>query len=95
MNYDSARVRQLARNVQNAAGSIRGLTGGELRAARASVADNLRGRTADALTNALADLNGDVNGLVNALDGIASELYAYARRLDEADRQAQQLINHQ
>ena len=95
MIYDSARVRHLARSVQNAVGNIRGLSGSELRVARASVAENLRGKTADALTNALEDLDGDVSGLVATLDGIASELFAYARRLDEADRQAEQLIGRQ
>lgn len=95
MNYDSASVRRLARNVQNAAGTVRGLTGGDLRSAHNTVTENLRGKTADALTNALDDLGDDVSRLAATLDGIASELFAYAARLEEADRQARQLIDGQ
>ena len=95
MNYDSAQIRKLARGVQSTANGIRDQTSGSLRAARVSVTENLCGKTADALTAALEELGGDVSKMVMALDGIASELYAYAKRLDEADRQAQQLIDKQ
>ena len=95
MDYDSARVRQLARSVRSSAESIRGLSGGELRTARSSVSENLLGRTASALSGALENLSREVSQLASTLDGIASDLFDYANRLDEADRQAQQLINRQ
>lgn len=93
MNYNTAQIRRLAHNIRDASGTVRGLTGGDLRAARSGISASLRGKTADALTGKLGELTDDIVHLANALDHIASDLFAFARRLDEADRQAQQTID--
>ena len=58
-----------------------------------STSIQLRDEAAKALEEVLGDLKKDVKGMGNGLKAIQRELLAYAKRVDEADEKAAQLIS--
>ena len=90
--YDTTKIRELARRIGQVSEQVTDARTGTINAARRELPENFSGRAADALTEALNEWSGDVGRVGSALASLKGALYELARRLDEADRQAQQLI---
>lgn len=92
-DIDSAEARRLARRIRSIAEDISSLRSKDITPIKATIKEELSGRTADKLTQAIRGIEGDVNSLVVSLNEIASSLNAYARRLENLDKEASGLIN--
>ncbi len=91
--YDSAQIRALAARIQRAADTVNNVKTGPLRSAKSEMQGNFEGRAATALQDSLDELTADVNAVGVKLAGVAKALNALAAKVEEADRQAQQVIN--
>ena len=94
MSYDidTDAIRRVARKIGNIAASVQDLSSDDIPAIERSLDGNFEGEAANALEDVLADLKKDVKGMSNGLKAIQRELLAYAKRVDEADEKASQLI---
>jgi len=94
MSYDidTEAIRRVARKIGSIATSVQDLSSDDIPAIERSLDGNFEGEAAKALEEVLADLRKDVKGMGNGLKAIQQELLAYARRVDEADEKAAQLI---
>lgn len=92
-DIDSGEARRMARRIRSIAENIANLKSHDITPIRATVTEELGGRTADKLTGAIRSIERDVNGLVVSLNEVASSLTAYANRLEAADKEAGDFIN--
>lgn len=91
---DTDEVRRVARAIKGIAEDVKSLSTSNVRSMQNSVEDNLRGETAQALTEVLADLSSDIAKIGSGLDSIQKALYDYARRVEKADREAEEKIRN-
>ena len=91
--YDSAKIRALAARIQRAAEAVTEVRNGPLRSAENELQGNFEGKAAEALRESLNELRADTGSLGSQLRGVARSLNALASRVEEADRQAKQLID--
>ena len=94
MSYDidTEAIRRVARKIGSIAASVQDLSTDDIPAIERGLDGNFEGEAAQALEEVLGDLKKDVRGMGNGLKAIQKELLAYARRVDEADEKAAQLI---
>ena len=93
--YDSSKIRRLAAQVGNVADSVSKVRSTNLRAIQREMPGQFSGEAAKALQDAVGDLEADIYSLSRELLGIRAALLALANRVDEADRQAKELILRQ
>lgn len=84
---DTAKVRQAARSIRNAAQEVQSLASKNVRAMQVTVESELVGSTAEAMQEMLAELGGDVKRIAAALNNIQNVLVTYAEKLEEKDRE--------
>lgn len=94
MEYDTAAIRRVARQVGRAASEIQSTATSDVNAVINGLSGNFEGEAADALHEELVDLGSDLKRLARGLDSIKEELMDYAARLEEADRQAALFIRN-
>ena len=95
MSYDidTEAIRRVARKIGSIATSVQDISTDDIPAIERSLDGNFEGEAAKALEEVLGDLQRDVRGMGNGLKAIQKELLAYAKRVDEADEKAAQLIS--
>ncbi|MBP3645514.1 MAG: hypothetical protein J6K55_03725 [Clostridia bacterium] len=89
---DTAEVKRVADAIKAIAGDVKALSRGNVSRMQDSVEENLRGEMADALNNALNGLSSDINAIGAGLDSIQKALYEYIKKLEAADREAEEII---
>ncbi|MBE5801785.1 MAG: hypothetical protein E7319_05790 [Clostridiales bacterium] len=89
---DTAEVRRVADEIKAIAGEVKQLSSTNVNRMKDSVEENLRGETADAIREALNNLSADIKSIGGGLDGIQKALYEYIRRVEAADRAAEEAI---
>ncbi|MDO5377593.1 MAG: WXG100 family type VII secretion target [Clostridia bacterium] len=94
MEYDTAAIRRVARQVGRAASEIRATATSDVSAVINGLSGHFEGEAADALHEELADLSSDLKRLASGLNSVEKELMDYAARLEEADRQAALFIRN-
>lgn len=92
MILDSYEVRRAANQVGQIARDVSRLATSNVRSMQDSVEENLRGEAANALDEVLGDLSGDIRKISAGLDNIQRALLELARRAEEAEREAEQVI---
>ena len=90
---DTAEVRRAAKEIREIADNVKRLSSQDVRRMQSSVEENLEGETATALTEVLALLASDIKKISSGLDAIQEALYDYAERVEEADEEAEKMIN--
>ena len=95
MSYDidTEAIRRVARRIGSIATSVQDLSTDDIPAIERSLDGNFEGEAAKALEEVLFDLKKDVKSMGNGLKSIQKDLLAYAKRVDEADEKAAQMIN--
>ena len=93
MNYDTLETRRAARELDAVSGDVSHVAGNDLARMLRSLSGSFEGDAAEVLNRQLNDLSRDLNRLSGGLDQIAAALRAYARHLEELDRQMAQGIN--
>ena len=95
MSYDidTEAIRRVARKIGSIATSVQDLSTDDIPTIERSLDGYFEGEAAKALEEVLGDLKKDVKGMGNGLKAIQRELLAYAKRVDEADEKAAQLIS--
>lgn len=88
MEYDTAAIRRVAKQVGGAASEIQSTAASNVNAVINGLSGNFEGEAAEALHEELKDLGSDLSRLAKGLSNIEKELLNYAARLEEADRQA-------
>ena len=91
-DIDTDEIRRAARKIGNIADSVQDLSTDDIPAIEHGLDGNFEGEAAKALEEVLADLKKDVKSLSSGLKAIQRELLAYAKRVDDADAKAAQLI---
>ena len=91
-DIDTEAIRRAARKIGNIATSVQDLSTDDIPAIKRGLDGNFEGEAAQALDDVLGDLKKDVRSMGNGLKAIQKELLAYAKRVDEADEKAAQLI---
>lgn len=91
--YDTAKIRQTAALVKGVAQRVDDIASQNLEKTIGTLEGSFKGMAADELNKALTDLRVDVNAIAAGLRDIQRELYAFASRIDEADRQAAEEIS--
>jgi len=86
MRYDVLELRRAAAQVKNAANAVGDRD--KIRNTKNLLAGSFRGEAADALDYELTGLQSDLLQLAGGLSAIYNELIAYARRLEQADKDA-------
>lgn len=92
--YDSAKIRALARRISNAAGAVSDVNSGPFRNVTRELPDNFKGTAATALQNAMDELMTDVKSISSQLNGVSRALLQLAARVDYADQQARAAVNN-
>ena len=85
--YNTDHIRNVAKGLRFNAGEV-GASADEISRARFVMEGTLKGKTADKLRQELGELHRDMLTLSDGLSGMQRELFAIARRLDDADRAA-------
>lgn len=94
MDVNTAEIRSVARRIRSAAETISSLASGDIRRMMQMAQESLQGLTADKLQHVLGELGSDFSSIASGLHTISQELMDYARRVDEADRQAEKIIKN-
>lgn len=92
MEYSVSKIRRLARQFDKCSSSVEQVMKDEVRKVMSDLPDGMEGNAADALENRLMDLRSDLSSISGSLDDIASDLRAFARRLEIADQKAKENI---
>ncbi len=90
--YDTGRIRELARRIGLVADAVADVDTNTLNAARNEIPGNFVGSAAEALTDSVEELSRDIRTLSGGLGELRDALYALARRVDAADAAAKALI---
>ncbi len=90
--YDTVEFRRIASQIQESSEDVSKTTKGTVRWIRDDVPDHLSGETADALMETADELEKELSDCSHELNEIGQQLKRYARLLDEADRQAAEMI---
>lgn len=90
---DTSEVRKAAKEIRGIASEVKQLSSQNVKKMQSSVEENLEGETAAALTEVLNELSKDISKIGAGLDAIQNALYDYAERVEEADREAEKIIN--
>ena len=91
--YDSVKIRALARRISNAAGAVSEVNSGPLRNVTREMPDNFKGSAATALRDSVDEIMTDVKSISSQLSGVSRALYDLAARVDYADQQARAAVN--
>ena len=91
--YDSVKIRTLAREIGQVAEKVAEVDGNTIRAIRQELPGNFTGSAADALTQSVEELSQDVRSISSGLREVQNALLALAQRLEAADAAAKALIN--
>ena len=92
-NYDTREIRQAAARLSDLAGRAEQIRRRDLPEITRE-ADALRGETARAIEAQAESLGLNVRDIVNQLNSCSNALYAFARKLDEADQAASGAIRN-
>lgn len=92
MKYDTSEIRRAAQQVGAAADDLDNAANHDVARMISALPGHFVGEAANALNEELNDLNGDLLALTRGLESVRSELLAYAKRLEAADRAASQSI---
>lgn len=84
---DTAKVREVARKIRAVAEQVRELSTQDVRAMQSLAESELRGSTATALQEMLAELSGDIKRIANGLKTVDNALTTYARKIEIIDAQ--------
>ncbi len=90
-NYDTQAIRAAAARLSRLADDASQMRRTGIKRIVAE-ADKLRGDTANACEEQAESLDINIRDIATILTNSANGLYAFARRLDEADRRAQQMV---
>jgi len=93
--YDTGKIRELARQVGLVAENVSDIRSRTENAVRREIPENFAGSAADALSDTISDWSGDVRSISSGLTQLKNTLYALAKRLDEIDAAAKALIRDQ
>lgn len=85
--YDTAEIRMAARRIGNVAAEVRELSTRNVSNISSKLESGFEGLTADALQKRLRTVGSDILKISKGLDAVQRDLLAFARRLEEADRQ--------
>ena len=91
--YDTWKIRELARKVGRVAEDVADIRSRTEKAVLREIPDNFAGSAADALSDTISEWSGDVRNISSGLTQLKNALYALARRLDEIDAQARAAIS--
>ena len=92
MRYDVQELRQTAKSVRKAAEAVQEGGRRSIREVQSSLTDHFRGKAAEALNTELQALWADFWQLISGLNAISGELEAFAKRLEQADRDSAENI---
>ena len=90
--YDSVKIRALARQISRTAGAVAEVRSDTLNGILHEIPENFRGSAATALQESVSDLAADVSSISAHLAGVSKALNDLASRVEYADRQAQEAI---
>lgn len=91
--YDTGKIRELARQVGRVAEDVADIRSRTENAIRREIPDNFAGSAAGALSDTLSEWSVDVRNISSGLTQLQNTLYALARRLDEIDAAAKAAIS--
>ena len=89
---DTAEVKKVAREIKAIANDVRQLSSGNVSQMKSNVEENLHGETAEAIKQVLDDLAADIKKIGGGLDAVEKALQEYVKRIEEADRKAENVI---
>ena len=90
--YDVAEIRRCASRISSVASDLSSDVNREFRRMRDTLYPEFRGQAANAVSEMISLLQSDGNSLVSNLHSIASQLNAFATRLEIADREAKRQV---
>ena len=90
--YDSKKIRTLAKQIERAASSVSEVKSNTLQGILREMPANFRGSAATALNDRVTDLVSDVNTISSQLSAISAALNRLAAQVEYADRQAKTII---
>lgn len=92
MEYDTAAIRRAARNLEKIASTVNSIRRNDLTKVTGA-ADVMTGDTITAIDRSVSSIGEDLNSVRSGLESCADALYAFAKRLDEADEKAKTLVS--
>lgn len=93
MNYDTAEIRRVARQLKGCASTVGSIEQSKLRTVLSMLGSEFKGQAADAATKRIQELSSDLLQLQNGINAIGDELNQFARQLDIADERSKSHIH--
>jgi len=93
--YDTGKIRELARQIGLVAENVSDIRSRTENAVQREIPGNFAGSAADALSDTVSEWSGDMRNISSGLTQLKNTLYALAKRLDEIDAAAKELISSQ
>jgi uncharacterized protein YukE len=92
MNIKVLEIRQVASRLRAVADTVSSLATGDISRMKQLTQNNLQGLTANSIKSVLSELGSDFTSIASGLRAVSNELFAYARRVEEADARAKSII---
>lgn len=90
--YDTVELRRIALMIRESSEEVSKVIRKTTRWIREDIPEHLSGDTADALTEAVDEIHGDLSSISRETDEIGLTLKKYAFLLEQADRQVAEMI---